>query len=488
MRVSGGFHLFKRSHIAFVLFLAAGSASCAVVDSSLIEEGSYGRCESEAGFYYLPKTQLRVEVRTSSVGDKTADYLNADAPKDLENGTFHEIFVSRLRVPDKTRGYCLDYLRRMTSDDKLTVKKYKAAPLLGLVSSDATDRSLEIAEMLIQTVFVAASGNPSFSRTSATRSFIRSINGVTQIIAFKGDYDPFDPLQSAGINQALRNYGYCLLLEKYTFDLNKASIDDYCDSPIATNRRAGQRKFEYAFGQAALRKFGERAAQHDPTVSISGLFYRPRIPYQLFIFSKRNLQARGGWKLTASHPVPIENIAPILSIGVDRTMFAERKTSLVFEEGMLREACQFKGSELEAAAKIPLFVAESVVALPANILQVRIDQTSGMNKLIAAQDNAIQVQTKYLAELDKLSDASVSQLTSNYSAQSYSAPIVPQFDPNHPFVPPDTTRRTAASDDYFNLTDGNGSPCKPRPTGTGTNTATVLDANDSPAQGVQEGQ
>ena len=390
----------RKTIVVLIASLIAGlAAACAMVESSLIEDGYAGECRSAVGFYYLPKTHLIVDVVRKTKTDAKAKTTEA---------TSHEIKVKRVRRADRERGYCLDYLSNISADDQLVVKKYKAQPLLGLVRSNATDRSLEIGEKLIHTIFTAVSGNPDFqlSGQAQPRGFIENA-GATAAKILTIEYDPFDPARSALINHALRDFGFCMILENYTIDLNQARIQQYCDNPAKTFQRHPVAAYSYkdvpSDHQQASAASGRRSASAlGATNIVQGLYYRPRISYRLYIFIKRNLQAHGNWELAASHSLLMGNIAPILSIGVDRTAFAQRKTTLVFDEGMLKDACHFKGSELVGAVKLPLTIAKAVVSLPAQIIQVRIDQTHGMKELIKAQNEAIKTQTKYLAELNKL--------------------------------------------------------------------------------------
>ena len=357
-----------------------------------------GACHNSAGFYYLPKSQILVEVKK---GAKLKDGTTSEVAGSSTQ-VWHEVAVSRTRIADPSFGYCLDYLGRINYDDVVSVKKYQNQPILGVIIGDSLDKSRQIFETLVQTVFTAISGNPDpgFSTSTVTRSYMTDVKQVVTV--FKGEFDPFDPERSAIINESLRKFGFCLILENHTFDINHADIDNYCDAPHVVHAQTHKRAFEYAY------KAPERGG---PLVHVSGhpaprmergIFYRPRAPYQYYVFVKSNMQARGGWRLRASKVIEMENISPVLSVGLLRAAFTQRKTALIFDEGMLRDVCIFKKSELQQAVQIPLFVVQSVVALPANVFQVRIDQTNGMADLINAQDELVKTQSVYLAKLNNL--------------------------------------------------------------------------------------
>ncbi|MDX2155977.1 MAG: hypothetical protein SFW09_05630 [Hyphomicrobiaceae bacterium] len=332
-----------------------------------------------------------LEVRKGA--KNTSGTIAGENGKDAE--FWHEIVVQRLRVADRQFGYCLDHLRRINSADLIEVKKYKEVPILGKVTGNADDKTRAILETLIRTLFIAVSGNPDYQLKSATRSFAAEQGKIVTV--FRAEFDPFDPERSTIINQALRQFGFCMALEDYTFDIDHISIDSYCDNPGAATAHAKKRKHEYDHGPHKRTSL-DAATLADPA-GVRGIFYRPRIPYKYYLFVKENMQARGGWKLRASQMIEMENIAPILSVGIDRAIFTQRNTTLVFDEGMLKNVCVYKKSELVEAVKIPLVVVQSVVALPANIIQVRIDQTLGQASLVTAQNEVIKTQQRLMQQL-----------------------------------------------------------------------------------------
>jgi hypothetical protein len=132
---------------------------------------------------------------------------------------------------------------------------------------------------------------------------------------------------------------------------------------------------------------------------IRGIYYRPRIPHLVQVYIKDNPDLLGGWKLRLSNAVEMENVAPIVQVGIDRAAFTQKKTTLVFDEGMLSRVCIYKKSELKGFIEIPLYLAQSIVALPATIVQVRIDQTNSHQAIVAAEEQLIKTQLHHLKVL-----------------------------------------------------------------------------------------
>ena len=267
--------------LAFICVLML--AACAMVESSFIDlqrvstsDDPKLHCTSDVGYYYLPKTVIRLEV----TAENDATY---DKGKDA---TAHVIKLSRMRVTDKRFGFCLDYRRSTTSNDVVQVKKYKTTPLLGLVSSQAIDQSRYILQTLIHTLFVGLSGNAGFQYDSTTRSF-RKVD-TEPVTVFRAELDPFDPPEAARINQGLRDFGFCLVFEHFTFDLERATIDSYCDSPERVFGRAPAHRPDYRYTYEIKHSefsFKERR----------GIFYRPRIPHSAGSKLKCNTLRSGCW-------------------------------------------------------------------------------------------------------------------------------------------------------------------------------------------------
>lgn len=347
-------------------------AACAMVSSSPMLIDGEGVCESSAGAYYLPKTLLYVQVDEKS-----------GAGEGGEKNISHEISLSYKRVPDRRFGFCLDYLARATSDDTVDIKKYSDTHLLGIVSTDAVDQTRYILQTLIQSVFTVASGNPAFP---GARSF--GSRALPSRTVLKAEFDPFNAPRAAEINDALREYGFCMVLEPHTVDLRATSVEAYCDNPRRVLQRAGAVNLDYDYSRPVFLDEGRRRGK-------GGIFYRPRVPYQLHVYL--NKQYKGArWQLGLTRAIEMENISPVLAARVDRTIFAQRKTTLIFDEGMLENVCVFKKSELLEAANIPLQVVQSVVALPTEVIQIRINQTNNQASLVRAETELIKTQREYI--------------------------------------------------------------------------------------------
>ncbi len=345
--------------------ITASMAGCSVLSSDLLEFKPDGGCQSGAGTYYLPKTHLGVKVERLT-------YANTDIQ--------HQITIKKLRVPDRYFGYCLDYLSRLTSDDIVHVKRYSNTQLLGLVSTDVVDQSGAILRTFVRAVLGGLAGR---TRVAGT---------AQKATVFEADYDPFDVVASAQVNDALRKFGFCLMFEG-DFARDARKIQSYCSHPTAAPKAVPEPPYQLAYRDrlSADRK------------TLPGLFYRPRVPYSYYLFVRDVPEAHNSpWALRESAVVDLENISPILAVRVDRAFFAQRKTTLVFDEGALRNVCIYKSAELEEVGKVALDIAKSIVALPAQTFQVKIDQVSGQEALARAELAALKAQQSYDNALNKV--------------------------------------------------------------------------------------
>jgi hypothetical protein len=199
------------------------------------------------------------------------------------------------------------------------------------------------------------------------------------------EYDPFDVEQTAHVNNRIREYGFCLVLENFSFNVHAATAQQYCRNPIGV----AQRSERYARWYADYKTT-------DVKLTYPGIVYRPRAAYQLRIYTKNDPQGPEAWLVRKTEPYYFENISPILSVRVDRTTFAHRKTALMFDNGALTDVCISKTSELEEAIEIPLDIAKGIVSLPTQIIQIQYDQIADSNNFLDAEKRLVMAQQRLI--------------------------------------------------------------------------------------------
>jgi hypothetical protein len=403
--------MLRRTHVrrwAGILVLSGIISSCSVADSLYVEPAAIRAaayqqpqvpplCNTSLGSYALPKTFLKFTLG-----------LDAAGKPDLSG-------PDEVRRSDNTLVFCLDHIADPMSDDEIRVIKssgqvdpsyanedaaaktkldaYKSqfqagatiqpgekaygTQLLQWVVSNTVNQSEKIAKALVRTAFIALTGNPGFSPVSRT---LGGRSGKAASLAIL-EYDPFDPGRSAEVNQRLTKLGFCVVLEKFTFDTRQRLVDEYCDAPVAQPSPFGA---AYDYYRAA------------PPPRIRGIAYRPRIGYELAIYRKPDPRGRGSWRLWKQQKVRLENISPVVSVGVTRSVFAARRIALQFDKGVLQAMCLVKTSELQSAVEVPYEIAKSIVALPTEVFEVKIGNINDNIALLQAEDALIKAQKDYL--------------------------------------------------------------------------------------------
>jgi hypothetical protein len=376
--------------LSAVLALAA-TAGCTITESDRIsietQALSYAggpACASHLGSYTLPKAFLHIRV-----GQADPDQRPVIMP--APNGEPVEV----VRHPDNGLTFCLDYIGSPFADETVRVLKWPTdvadngkGSFLGAVMVNVTDQTAFIVRALIRTLFIAETGLPGAAP--------RSLQLTPQQMVADLEFDPFDRRDAAVANARLSKLGYCLVLQHIGFP-SDAEIQAYCSAPLVHRLRHSGIYKAYAASQTR---------PVDPHTH--GIVYRPREPYRLMIFHKADPGGRGPWLMTQMMNVELENFSPILSLRIDRTVFAGKNVSFVFKEGTLQTACVSKNSEIAGFTSIPLEIVRSIVSVPATIAAVRIDQIGRQKSLIEAETQLYQVQQIYLK---KLAGADVAQPT-----------------------------------------------------------------------------
>jgi hypothetical protein len=60
---------------------------------------------------------------------------------------------------------------------------------------------------------------------------------------------------------------------------------------------------------------------------VRGIYYRPRAAYSMSIYVKDDPGGGQKWRLGKVQPMRMENISPVIALGVDRALFAARQCS-----------------------------------------------------------------------------------------------------------------------------------------------------------------
>ena len=361
--------------------------------------------------------------------------------------------------PDPNYGFCLDYLATLTSKDRLVVDRDSSGlltkvttwgnqypnatgdtdPIAGSADVSASSNESErIAQKMTQAAFTGIARQPDctdesqqdnlalqkycacraqsppnrlgqcaryltidrpLSRPDVThrgdfsapgdstsiKTTIENFDTVVQpnSVALSLDFDPTDPYEAAVFNKGLIEHDHCAFLGDGKIDLRDAKR--YCQDPWAY---AQSRGFRPRAKPSAAGSHREPSAFRPYK---GGVLYRARVTFPFYIFKR----VGGNWQLVHQEKVELANTGPIVSVGVDRALFASRNTEVVFDKGTLNKITIKKGSELQAFAGIPLALVTSIVKLPSQVLLMKIDQTTDTTQLIQVNQAIIDAQMAY---------------------------------------------------------------------------------------------
>ena len=369
--------LFSQQHSRRRLFSLVLSGLLAIYTvparQSLAEvpSGATG-CDTNSHVYYLNQTRINVRIvhHSNTAGDR---YI------------FSRAII--LRTPDIEFPFCLDYLRAPTANYALSIKKSSDGLLIGL-SNKVDDDFVSAEKNTAESFFVGLSPSTTIETLRSNSSTQSTIVAVS---VFEAQYDPFNELETALVNDILNDFGFCILTDNQRARANLNNIDEYCDAPLQSARKA--RKQLLAM----------RANRNRPAVLVkrSGIFYRPRLPQKFRLYAKKDLRASGRWRLRSSQIVFIENDAPIMCLGVDRSIFATHDTKLEFDNGALTSVKVSTPSELWQSITIPLSIAQSGISLPPRNVSIHFNRTHHSDDLrrvetalIKAHDSAARLWSK----------------------------------------------------------------------------------------------
>lgn len=416
--------LSKNLHILIICITGLVLTSCSVVGSrQSVEYYAYrDGCKSSLGSYTLPKQIVKFTITESS-------------------GRYNMTTAQQDTIPDNPDifTFCLDHLVNVFADDKVAVKRSKgtnASPFLEVISSNAADNSVEIIRSIIGSIFsiLSNTGQFSFNRSS-------TIGGGGNIVA-SHEVDPFDQDQLAEINQAINEYGFCLVLEEYSYNAEEIRADEYCRNP---------EHIVYHHPSPITNELQQQRFLIERPHS--GIFYRPKKSYGLAIYTKQDPKGPGSWRLSFMQTLLMENISPVISVGVQRAAFTAQKTALVFNEGTLEDVCIARGGQVAGFIDIPLDIVYGVVNLPAETIKNTIQGNANVVALVQSQDKLLKAQQAYIDYLagstGALDDLSPSEKVKQVKLGSIADEGDDNFIPKNPRITSNTPDKTLFTADTF---------------------------------------
>jgi hypothetical protein len=356
-------------------------AGCSTVDSTPlpVQNDTTGGISSvsgatRAGGYYLPKSLLSLTLRKNNDSTTPRDAYYFDEP-------------ILKRIPDPDKFYRLDLHLSINADDDFKVEWDGATGFLKKLTLSSDEKSAQIIETVAKTVITLISGVPSAKLGTSPQA--RAAREQDPIV-FQQIVDPTNPAAVGELNIQLVPFQRCIWLQP-----------EPVFTPPTSNGNA---------------KAGGTA----------GLFYRIPRPYRMTTYYGHysgNSAGIQGQNSTDAHTaqnrdastcagdvvsayiLAIENTSPVMRIDVTRAAFVKSVNTVDFTDGMVTALHVEKPSSSMAIVRVPLDIADAIVSLPAQILQLRIDQTNQRQQLIDAQDKVVTAQKSLIEAEAQLAEA-----------------------------------------------------------------------------------
>lgn len=125
-----------------------------------------------------------------------------------------------------------------------------------------------------------------------------------------------------------------------------------------------------------------------------GLVYRRAIPYKFVIADKQQNTIK-------SAQVTLPNGGPLAYVPMTAGPFVKTERNVTFSNGMLLSNKETRPSEVLAFTRIPLDILEALIALPAEILQLKFDISSKESALLQKELERIKAQEELRLELER---------------------------------------------------------------------------------------
>lgn len=131
---------------------------------------------------------------------------------------------------------------------------------------------------------------------------------------------------------------------------------------------------------------------------IKGILYRPIIPYLIEITNEKNESIKS--------QVAYLPDDQIVEFDITRASFVKKVTEIDFENGSISKFSINKPSQSLELASIPVDILKSIIAIPTELIQLKIDLSSKNKDLIEAQQAEIAAKNEFIEYLKSLEEKS----------------------------------------------------------------------------------
>jgi hypothetical protein len=332
--------------------------------------------------YALPKGMIDLKYGPSatqaakSPSDQTKSGDSGSGSKATEQ---RQLSVGTIIIPDPKHYYLLENCNNISFDDEVDIQ----IDNLGLLKSINTKTKSQIPSILLEVTEIAKSALKLTTKLAGSKNYELTIDPA-ELALFdtktKNKYLELPELTSRikDLDSKYRGGDKSVKAELDKLKLRQLKIN----SEIPPELLNKVNKYEkYNISEIFLVCDAQFKPQTDHD-EFPGFYYRPMLPYELFI------------KTTEEEIIDtiiyLPNFSPLMKFAITRPAFVEKITNLTFDKGVLTGIHINKPSELLAGLKIPSDILKSVAGLPLELLQFRVNYDQEYNNLLKAQIQEIQ--------------------------------------------------------------------------------------------------
>lgn len=261
-----------------------------------------------------------------------------------KSGNHRIKYIDTVFYPDPNHFYLLKYKPSVTSNDNIVLTQTSTG-LLKTVNVTATEETGNIIINLAKAVATAVTPPP----------LKMALEVPIEKLLYDAEFDPTDKGE----------------MDRFIQELKKLKCNERLNVKIYPEPNSPDLK-------------------PSPT-SASGVFFRPLLPYKLTLTDEIS---------TTELTVLLPNKAPVLSIDLSRAMFVTKVSDIEFNNGILTKVTIKKPSEVLAVASIPIEIAKAIVAIPAELIQIKINTASKEKALLESEKARLELE-KELWKLKK---------------------------------------------------------------------------------------
>lgn len=290
-------------------------------------------------------------------------------------------------IPDPAHRYVAQLSHWVTHADTLKISTTESG-LLKSVSGTSTDKTGAILEDTAKAIIAgikAAVGLPGVRTESLQRSQSKPCSTLPSFLTktFSNEYT-FNPPDVNNVNCTLEKLGSTFRISATMVPQPKTVSDAASSSPTHPGATGSK-----TMGLPANEQSVASATPAGSCRCFKGLVYRRPVRWE-FSIKQFDLDTHVDVR---TQSILLPNNGPVVVASMETSPFIATSYDVAFQDGMLTKWDVDRPSELYAAVQIPLNILKDIIALPTQLLQLKIDYSSKDTDLLKSEKNRVEAAT-----------------------------------------------------------------------------------------------